>query len=209
MFTGLLLIVASAAPVQWTLADAVRSSAPPAEIVGRPEVRSGSDGAYVRFDGREDGLIFPSNPLAGWAAFTICVKMRPAVTGVPEQRFMHLESADGHRIMLETRLAADGTWALDSYLYAGDPHRARQLLDRKLRHPCRTWHWVTLTYADGRVTNFVDGRRELSGAVDFPPLGPGRVGVGFRLNHLYWFSGDIQELRFYPFALPPNRIPRL
>lgn len=177
------------------------------EIVGRPRAGDGPDRPFVSFDGAGDGVIVRQNPIAGWTAFSICVLLRPALQGVPEQRVMHLEDQNGHRIMLETRLKADGTWALDSYLFAGDPRTARQLLDRRLVHSCREWHWVTLTYANGQVTNYVDGKAELRGQVAFPAMAAGRVGLGFRLNHLYWYSGDIAELRFFPFALAPGQIP--
>ena len=193
--------------VVWRLENAGPAGGRAATVIGAPRVVREADGASVRFDGEADGWIMPYNPLAGWRSFTVEVLLRPDRAGGPEQRFIHLEDDAGRRLMFETRLTAAGQWALDTFLTDGA--HSGMLLDRKLLHAAGQWHWAALVYDQGRMTSFVDGQRQLSTAVAFTPMVSGRVGVGFRMNRVYWYHGDIREIRFHPAALPDDRLARI
>ena len=36
-----------------------------------------------------------------------------------------------------------------------------------------------------------------------------RIGIGFRMNHVYWFRGAVREIRFHPMALSADALARI
>jgi hypothetical protein len=56
------------------------------------------------------------------------------------------------------------------------------------------------------MTHYVDGERELTGEVEFPPMTTGRTSIGVRQNRVSWFKGAIAEVRFTPVALPADQL---
>jgi hypothetical protein len=185
------------ASLVWSLDNLKSIGGQAALVLGAPQVTPGEPG--IRFNGSDDGLILPVNPLAGFRAFTIEALIRPEAGGAPEQRFLHLEDEHGNRATMEIRLTADGRWALDTFLLCGDSRRA--LLDRTRLHPAGRWTWVALRYDGQRMTSFVDAIQELEGVVNVTPFAAGRTALGVRLNQVYWFKGAIQEVRFHARAL--------
>ena len=188
-----------AIPVIWRLDQRSPVAGFPAEILGAPRVENDGGIRYVHFDGLDDGLVVPSNPLAGWPQFTIEVRFRPDAGGQEAQRFIHLQDEGDSRVLLEIRLTPQGQWALDTFLFSGAG--SLPLLDRTRLHAAGEWHWVALRYDARRMTSFVDGRKELEGAIAFAPMRAGRTSLGVRLNRVFWFKGDIREVRFTPAAL--------
>lgn len=188
----------------WTLRDVTRVGSHVAEVVGAPKF-AGADDAIV-FDGKGDGLFVPANPLAGWSAFTIEVRFKPDGSGSEEQRFLHLEDDLKHRVLIETRVR-DRQWSLDTFLFQDAEHRLT-LLDRTKLHPTDRWYWVALVYDGAKMSHYVNGELELTGAVEFTPMTTGRTSIGVRQNHVSWFKGAIAEVRFTPEALPANRLQR-
>ena len=193
-----------AAPVVWRLDNLKTIGGAAPEVLGAPRLTTEP---ALHFNGVDDGLILPLDPVAGWRAFTIEALIRPDATGEPEPRFFHIEDDQGHRATLEIRLTTDGRWALDTFLLSGDSHLA--LLDRARLHPAGRWTWVALRYDGHTMTSFVDGLEELSGPVNVTPfVAAGRTSVGVRLNRVYWFKGEIQEVRFHARALGAAELQR-
>ncbi len=176
-----------------------------AAILGAPSARRERGRWFTHFDGKGDGFVVPSNPLAGAGQFTIEILFRADPGGPAEQRFLQIEGEADNWITLETRLDA-GQWSLDAYLKSATDRRT--LLDRTRTHPAGSWHWAALRYDGQQMTSFVDGRRELTGPVEFAALGKGRSSVGVRLNQVYWFAGDIALIRFTDEALDPGELRR-
>jgi hypothetical protein len=58
------------------------------------------------------------------------------------------------------------------------------------------------------MTHFVNGRQELTGKVTFGPMTGGRVSIGVRQNKVYWFKGQIREVRITPRVLTPGEMLR-
>jgi hypothetical protein len=84
-----------AEPVVWPIDNLRQIAGHKVTVVGSPTVvEAAGGGKAVRFDGTKDGLVVESNPLAGWAAFTLEVVFLPEVGGPAEQRFFHCQ-ADG------------------------------------------------------------------------------------------------------------------
>jgi len=169
-------------------------------VLGTPHVVAGPDGAAIQFNGSTDGLLVPVNPLAGLAQFTIEVHFRPTSGGPAEQRFLHIQDELGSRTLMEIRLLDQG-WALDTFLYSLKTKSQHPLLDRSKLHPADTWTWVALVYANGHMAHYINGVKELEGDVDFAPTLAGQISLGVRQNKVYWFKGEIAEVRFHPVAL--------
>jgi hypothetical protein len=187
----------------WKLRAVAQVGGHRTEVVGTPEISRGATPA-IRFDGQDDGIFVPVNPLAGWHAFTIEVRFKPDGAGGEEQRFLHLEDQQQHRVLMETRVR-EGQWSLDTFLFQDAAHKLT-LLDRSVRHPTDRWYWVALVYDGAKMSSYVNGALELSGEVEFPPMVSGRTSIGVRQNRVSWFRGAIAEIRFTPAALPADRL---
>jgi hypothetical protein len=181
--------------------DSIGGHAP--EVVGQPKPMDRSGRKALCFDGKTDGIFLPVNPVEGWPQFTVEVLFWPDGDGNEEQRFLHIQDAQQRRALIETRVTKERTWALDTFLHASDRDRLT-LLDRAKTQATDQWYWAALVY-DGRVqSHYVNGVKQLEGAVAFPPMTRGRISLGVRQNKVHWFKGCIAEVRFTAGALGPE-----
>ena len=195
-----------ARPVVWTLDHAALIGGLQPTVLGAPRFVDAGVGPAACFNGKDDGLIFPVNPIAGWAQFTIEVLFRPDADGAEAQRFMHIEDERESRALIEIRLTPEGQWSLDTFLLSGE--NGLPLLDRAKLHPAGRWTWVALVYDGKKEAHFVDGTKEMEGEVAFAPMTKGQTSLGVRLNRVFWFKGGIREVRFSPTALSPAQLQR-
>jgi hypothetical protein len=180
--------------VVWELDSVASVGRFPVTVEGAPKVVETDLGRAVTFNGTSDALVVPTNPVAGSTNFTIEVLFRPDADGAPEQRFFHIqEDGSENRVLLETRVTPDGQWYADTFIRSGT--RSKALADPALLHPCGTWHTLALAYDGRKMTQYVNGVRELSGAVSMSPLGAGRTSLGMRINKVHWFKGTIRRVR--------------
>jgi hypothetical protein len=177
------------------------------EVLGAPKRFSGKGRTALCFDGKSDGLFLPVNPIEGWSRFTIEILFRPDGDGPPEQRFLHIQDDQERRALIETRLTDQRTWSLDTFLRDTDTNKLA-LLDRAKAQPTDQWYWAALVYDGVTMSHYVNGIRQLEGAVTFPPTGPGRISLGMRQNKVHWFKGCIAQVRFSPSALAPDELQR-
>lgn len=192
-------------PVVWTLDNLTVIGGHAVIIIGAPKVVTTPAGPVIEFNGATDGFLIDVNPIEGLAQFTVEVVFEPAPDGPEEQRFIHIsENGSERRLMMETRLLPDRTWALDTYLRMEAPGLA--LLDKAKTHAAGTWHAGALTYDGKTMTSYVDGVRELSGEVPFAPLKTGKISIGVRQNLVSWFKGRIRTIRITPEALPAAQL---
>lgn len=189
----------AARDIVWPLTSLSTIGGHTPQVLGNPRVVTEGGRTAICFDGRHDGLLLPMNPIEGWPRFTIEVTFRPDADGPAEQRFLHIEDDAGRRALLETRVNDDGAWALDTFLHASQAERLT-LLDRAIVQPTDRWYRVALVYDGRTMSHRVDGRKQLEGAVVFPPMSAGRVSLGVRQNLVHWFKGCIAEVRFRPRA---------
>jgi hypothetical protein len=186
----------------WSIDSLTTIGGHPVTPVGAPRVVDTPEGKAIEFDGKGDGLFVEHNPLEGLQRFTLEVIFAPAPDGSEEQRFVHVEEAvTGNRALIELRLLPGAVWCLDTFLRHGEA--SLTLIDRAITHPAASWHSAALTFDGATMTHYVDGVRELSGAVAFKPLGPGRTSIGVRQNRVSWFKGRIRLIRVTPSALGP------
>lgn len=206
--SGVAVAAAAPATVIWRVDNLRSVGGHTPTVLGAPSVEIEAGRTVLRFDGRDDGLVVPVNPLHGWRAFTIEVRFRPDADGPAEQRFVHLEDGRANRALIETRVTPDRHWYLDTYLHVGSTNKGVTLVDRQKRHPCDRWYWAALVYDGSVMSHFVDGVKEREGAIAFGPMAEGRTSVGVRLNQVYWFKGCIAEVRFHPRALGGDELQR-
>jgi Concanavalin A-like lectin/glucanases superfamily len=190
-------------PTVWRIDAAKEIGGHATEVIGKPRVVEGA----VVFDGENDGLLVSVNPLAGLTAWTVEVLIKPDEDGPAEQRFWHAQDAAGSRALLETRLNGAGGWWLDTYLMKAG-NTGLPLIDPKKIHRTNAWHWVALRYDGKTMTHFVNGEKEREGAVDFGPMGAGKISLGVRQNRVHWFKGAMREVRVTPMALAEDKLQR-
>ena len=199
---------AAPAPVTWALQDTKQVGGFAPTVWGAPQVMG--DGS-MHFDGVKDGLLLPVNPIAGWGKFTVAALFRPESDAPAAQRFFCINDDHGERLTLETRVVPGKGWYMDTFLQGGLPpagsHRA--LIDPTKLHPLDQWAWAELSYDGRTMTASVDGVPELTGDVAFTPMSAGKTSVGVRINKVFWFKGQIKEVRFYPDALSSSDLPRV
>ena len=202
------LAAKTTAPVVWTLDSGAAIGGQKPIVLGAPKVvDKAAGGPALQFNGQNDGLVFPVNPLAGWPKFTIEALFQPEADGPTAQRFLHVQDERGSRGLMEIRVVGGKSWTLDTFLLCGES--SCTLRDRTKLHPAGKWAWVALVYDGKRMAHYVNGVQELEGKVSFLPMASGRMSLGVRLNRAYWFKGNIKEARFTPAALMPDALQRV
>jgi hypothetical protein len=208
LILGLLLSLGAACAARppqqtWRLErlDSIGGHVP--EVVGAPRPMDERGRKALCFDGKADGVFLPVNPVAGWPWFTIEVLFKPDGDGSEEQRFLHIQDEQERRILIETRVTKEHTWALDTFLRATDSDKLT-LLDRSKVQSTDGWYWVALVYDGKAMSHYVNGVEQLQGELTFPPMSRGRISLGVRQNKIHWFKGCIAEARFTASALAPQ-----
>jgi hypothetical protein len=160
-------------------------------------------GRAIRFDGLGDAIFLPDNPLYGLSCFTIEALICPENGGPEEQRFLHIGEIDGDRLLLETRSTKDNKWFLDTFILSGLEKKA--VIDPALVHPVDEWYHIALTVnKTGQMTNYINGKMELSGNVVFKPFNSGEMSIGARRNKVSWYKGSIYKIKISPEVLSPE-----
>jgi hypothetical protein len=170
-------------------------------IWGNPLVVADSNGAQVYFNGLNEGLVIEKIPIEGWNRFTIEVLFNPSPDGPSAPRFIHFEDSNLNRGTFEARLTPGGKWYMDVFLKNGKTNSRLTLIDSNKLHPAGQWYWVAMVYDGTTMSSYVNGKQELKGEIDFPPMTAGKISLGVRLNQQGWFKGFIKEIRFHPSVL--------
>jgi Concanavalin A-like lectin/glucanases superfamily len=199
-------------PVVWTLDNVASIGGQKPEVLGAPKVvDAAAGGPALRFNGQNDALLIPVNPLAGWKTFTVEALFRPETNGPPAQRFAYIIDKRDSRATMEIRSADGRSWCLDNYLMS---HRLGVTNELTLRdtnqlHPNGQWTWVALVYDGETMSHYVNGVLDAQGRVAIRPMTDGKVFIGARYDRTYWFKGCIKELQFTPAALRPEALQRV
>lgn len=188
--------------VVWKIDNLNKIGGHPVEVLGSPRVVKTSRGKAVVFNGVQDGIFIPNNPLAGARKFTIEAIFRPDEGGGGEQRWLHIEDKENveSRALLETRLNGN-EWFLDTFLKYGD--NRMPLYAENFKHRTGEWFHVALVYDGTEMRHYIDGKLELSGKIDFGTFGKGITSIGVRQNKVFWFKGAVLKARFTHRPLSP------
>jgi hypothetical protein len=173
-------------------------------ISGSPKPAESPYGNAVWFDGIDDGYFLESNPLKGLSSFTIEAIICPDTNGKFEQRFLHIGGTDSDRLLLELRLTPENKWYLDTFILCGESKQA--LIDPQLLHQAGKWYHVALTLdKTGKMTNYINGKPEMTGNVIFRPINEGALSIGARRNKVSWYKGAIYKIRISPEVIDPKQ----
>jgi hypothetical protein len=197
--------VARPAPIVWTIEELDHIGKHAVTVSGSPDIVNERGGKAICFEGEPDAAFLDVNPIADFDQFTIEALIKPRTGGAAEQRFLHIEDERKARVLLELRIVSPGQWSLDTFLF-DSPESRLTLLDRTKRHATAEWHWVALTYDGATMAHYVDGVRELEGALSFRAMAPGKMSLGVRLNKVSWYEGCVREVRFAPRALAVSEL---
>jgi Concanavalin A-like lectin/glucanases superfamily len=170
-------------------------------VLGSPSIVREAKGTALSFDGVDDGLIVPVNPVNHWPRFTVEVLFKPASDGPAAPRFVHFQDTAGNRGTLELRVTPKGNWYADTFLRNGKTEKGLTLIDSLKQHPCNQWYWLALVYDGKKMSHYVNAVKELEGEMELAPMSTGQISLGVRLNKVNWFKGLIREIRFHPSPL--------
>lgn len=187
----------------WRLDNLENIGGHPVTVEGEPKVIDTPHGKAIEFDGVDDAIFLDVHPLEGMSTFTAEVVFKPYADGAPEQRFFHMqENGSESRVMFETRLVDGGLWFLDTFIKSGNQNVT--LYAEGDKHEIGPWRHAAIVVDGKTFRHYVDGRPELSAALQYEPQHAGRTSLGVRINKAYWFRGAIRTVRFTPRALAPE-----
>jgi hypothetical protein len=173
-------------------------------VSGKPKIIKSPYGDAIGFNGTDDGFFLEENPLNGLSVFTIEAIIRQDADGPEEQRFLHIGGTDSDRLLLETRTTKEKNWYLDTFILCGESKKA--VIDPTLVHPTGKWFHIALTLdKTGKMTNYINGKKELDGEVIFKPINSGALSMGARRNKVSWFKGAIYKIRISPEVIDPKK----
>ena len=199
---GLLIIFCGRAQtITWKINDTTLINNIIPVVLGSPKIVGDLKGKSLMFDGVDDGLIMPVNPLEGLNSFTIELLFKPAVSDSVAPRMLHIQDNEGNRCTIELRITKQGKWYLDAFLKNGKLNKGLTLFDTSKQHLCDQWYWVALTYDGTTMMQYVDAAMESKGTVVMNTMKGGQTSIGVRLNHINWFKGQVKEIRFSSGAL--------
>lgn len=191
--------------INWNLDNLETIGGHKVTVVGKPRVIETDRGKAIDFNGKDDALFVPANPLAGLKEFTAEVVFRPAAGGPKEQRFLHFQpNGTEERVLFETRLPVEGQWFLDTYLQSGEGKHT--LFADKFHHPLGPWYAAAVVIDGKTMRHYVNSKEELSAEVKLLPLAAGETSIGVRHNKVHWFQGAIRQIRITPAALKPGEL---
>ncbi len=177
------------------------------EQMGQPKVVTSPFGKAVSFDGDGDRLLVNVNPLGDATEFTIEIvfKANDVFPNNHEPRIFHIESPDNpaRRITIELRLNDKKQWYFDAFIKSEKSQFT--LIDSTKVHPVGEWVHAAMTYKDRQFVSYVNGKKELSGEVDYLTIpANAKTSVGARMNQIHWFNGDVLQVRVTKKSLLPS-----
>jgi len=189
-------------PTEWLISDLLQKKTEEIKILGNPSITVSKYGEALAFNGKNEGVFVNKMPLAGLEQFTVEAIFRPDSGGNFEQRFFHCGEIQGSRVMMELRSTPKG-WYFDAFLNANESKKT--LADSTLLHPSNRWYHVAFVVDKGKLTTYINGKKELQEQIPMTPFYSGKTSIGVRQNELSWFKGAIYMIKITPKALLPNQ----
>ena len=189
------------AATEWLLSTMPLTKNESVSILGNPQIVGSKLGKALHFNGINDGIFLNQMPLSGLEQFTVEAIFCPESGGNFEQRFFHCGEIRGNRVLLELRATATN-WYFDAFIKSGD--QKATLIEPKFLHPLDQWYHLAYVVDHGKLTTYVNGKKELEGQIVLTPLHTGKTSLGVRQNLQSWFKGSIYKIRITPAALHVN-----
>jgi hypothetical protein len=192
--------------ISWSLKNTGRIGGYNTTVLGNPVLKFEGKDTAIFFNGIKDGLVIPAIPIEGWQKFTIEVLFKPDSDGPVAPRFIHFEDTLKNRGTFELRLTRDAQWYFDGFLKNGRTNKGVTLIDSTRLHPTDQWYWAALVYDGKKMYSYINGKKELEGEMDFPPMTRGDFSLGVRLNKVNWFKGQIRKILFHSEVIAPKKL---
>jgi hypothetical protein len=186
---------------EWTVSNLITKNSKKVQILGHPQIIKCKYGKAVAFNGVSDGIFIEEMPLANFDQFTIEAVIRPDTGGNFEQRFFHCGTVTNNRILFELR-ATKTDWYFDAFIKSGEERKA--LIDSSLLHPLGQWYHLAFVIDRGKLSTYVNGKKELEGNITLTPQWEGITSIGVRQNKQSWFKGAIFKIKVTSKVLAPN-----
>lgn len=170
--------------ITWKINDTTSINNIKPVVLGSPKIVDDGKGKSLMFDGVDDGLIMPVNPLKGLKSFTVELLVKPVFSDSVAPRMLHIQDIEGNRCTIELRITKQGKWYLDAFLKNGKLNKGLTLFDTSKQHLCDQWYWVALTYDGTTMMQYVDAVKEGEGTVVMNTMTSGQTSIGVRLNHI-------------------------
>lgn len=181
-------------------------------VLGNPEVVSSDKGDVIKFDGNGDRLLVDNNPIGDSKAYTLEAIFKPdagALNRKNEPRFVHIQDpndSQSKRITLELRVDANDKMYIDGFMLTDKSNLT--LIDATKTHNTEEWVHAAITFDGSIFSTYVNGVKELSGAVSYSSKilnTIGKTSIGGRQNNKNYFSGLIKCLRITQAKLDPSQ----
>ena len=185
--------------ITWEIDSIEEIGGNPVVVSGVPVVIYSEKGDAVEFNGKNDGLLVRSNPVADWENFLIEVDIKP-YPGFPEneeQRFLHIQDPENEdrRILIELRLNENNEWYGDWFIKT--ENESLTLVDPTKTHPLNEWSTISLKYENGELSGLVNGEIQAQGNIEYLSAGTSaHTSIGTRMDQRSWFLGAMKEVRF-------------
>jgi len=166
---------------------------------GNPQMVSTPWGKAVAFGGN-DAYFLDVNPLKGLTKFTLEAVFKPDNDGRFDQRFLHIGTVSGERLLFEIRVNPDSTWYFDTYIDLANGVNIT-MMNKQLKHPTNRWYHAALVIDGTRATVYVNGVVEFNEPLVYIPINEGVTSIGVRQNLVSWFKGSIYRIRITPRVL--------
>ena len=183
--------------ILWNMSDFLNVGTS-VHLLGNPKLIEYKKDKALEFNGLNDGIFLDKLPISGMNEFTIEAIFKPESGGSFEQRFFHSGEIRGDRVLLEIRTTATD-WYFDAFVQSGA--QKMTLIESQLLHPLDRWYHVAYVVDHGKLSTYINGKKELEGAIRFSPIRTGKTSIGARLNEQSWFKGAILKIRISPKAL--------
>lgn len=170
---------------------------------GTPQTATTPLGNVAVFGG-SDAYFLDTNPLKGLDKFTLEIVFKPDGDGRFDQRFLHIGTASGERVMFEIRMNRDSTWYFDTHIAMSDGGRLT-MINEKLTHPADRWFHAALVIDGIRAAVYINGVVEFDEPLAFVPVNEGLASIGVRQNLASWFKGSMYRLRITPYPLTKDK----
>lgn len=196
-------IIGASEPVKsiiWDLGSLLQTSGHFPKIEGNLKYVKFKKGNALEFDGIDDAIFINNNPLNNAKEFSLEAIFCP-YGGAFEQRWLHLGTVNGDRIMFEIRVTND-FWYIDTYVKSNGI--AKTLITPNLLHPVKKWYHVAQTYDGKTYKCFVNHVLQIEADIEFTNIIGNNSSIGTRMNRRNYFNGAIKLIKFTKQALEPK-----
>ncbi len=198
--------VAPSPTAHWVVDNTTNIGGNEPTVLGSPVVTAMDAGTAVCFDGIEDGLIVPDDPIQGLRQFTIETLVYPQLDATLQPTIVQVWDPNNttRRVVIQMRSDATGDWHL-VVVFAWNA-ATTTIENTSDTHSSDQWYWLAVTYDGQTARVYVDGVLEDSSSVTFGPMAAGSISLATRQVGRFYFPGCMRDVEFFDSALPASQL---